>query len=232
MSSKKSNENIKFIPKLDLKKKPDEKIKVVIIGDCRVGKTALIERIICNKFLEEYHTTIGFLYNNLNLKINDKILELDIWDTSGNEVYKSLAKNHLQSASIAILVYDITNRASFKSIDSWLKELDTNPTIILVGNKSDLEDKRQVQIEEIKNNPNLKDKIFFECSVKNGINVKEIFIEAAKLLYKKSNINSTDKKPLENAQKVNEINNEVIDNSKNEKVIKKEEKNCCSRCFD
>ena len=71
-----------------------------------------------------------------------------------------------------------------------------------------------------------------ECSVKNGINVKEIFIEAAKLLYKKSNINSTDKKPLENAQKVNDINNEVIDNSKNEKVIKKEEKNCCSRCFD
>ena len=150
MSSKKSNENIKFIPKLDLKKKPDEKIKVVIIGDCRVGKTALIERIICNKFLEEYHTTNGFLYNNLNLKINDKILELDIWDTSGNEVYKSLAKNHLQSASIAILVYDITNRASFKSIDSWLKELDTNQNIILVGNKSDLEDKRQVQIEEIK----------------------------------------------------------------------------------
>ena len=71
-----------------------------------------------------------------------------------------------------------------------------------------------------------------ECSAKNDSNVKEIFIEAAKLLYKKSNINSTDKKTLENAQKVNEINNEVIDNSKNEKVIKKEEKNCCFRCFD
>ena len=71
-----------------------------------------------------------------------------------------------------------------------------------------------------------------ECSAKNDSNVKEIFIEAAKLLYKKSNINSTDKKTLENAQKVNEINNEVIGNSKKEKVIKKEEKNCCSRCFD
>ena len=98
--------------------------------------------------------------------------------------------------------------------------------------KSQIKNERKVQFEEGKKKLNLKDNIFMECSVKNGINVKEIFIEAAKLLYKKSNINSTDKKPLENAQKVNEINNEVIDNSKNEKVIKKEEKNCCSRCFD
>ena len=71
-----------------------------------------------------------------------------------------------------------------------------------------------------------------ECSAKNDSNVKEIFIEIANLLYKKSKFNSTDKKTLENAQKVNEINNEVIGNSKNEKVIKKEEKNCCSHCFD
>ena len=232
MSSKKSNENIEFIPEGDLQKKPDKEFKVVTIGDRRVGKTALIQRIKQNKCIEEYNTTIGIAYNNLNIKINDQILQLKIWDTSGNETYKSISKNYWKSASVAILVYDIANRASFENIDLWLKELDSNSTKILVGNKSDLENERKVQFEEGKKKLNLKDNIFMECSVKNGINVKEIFIEAAKLLYKKSNINSTDKKPLENAQKVNEINNEVIDNSKNEKVIKKEEKNCCSRCFD
>ena len=152
MSSKKSNENIEFIPEGDLQKKPDKEFKVVTIGDRRVGKTALIQRIKQNKFIEEYNTTIGIAYNNLNIKINDQILQLKIWDTSGNETYKSISKNYWKSASVVILVYDIANRASFENIDLWLKELDSNSTIILVGNKSDLDNERKVHLKKEKKN--------------------------------------------------------------------------------
>ena len=134
MSSKKSNKNIEFLPK-DEFHEPDKIFTVVTIGDCGVGKTALIERITKNKFAEEYYATIGAAYNNLYLKINDKILKLEIFDTSGSEKYESFSKYHWKKASIAILVYDITKRASFENIDLWLEKLKSNSTVILVGNK-------------------------------------------------------------------------------------------------
>ena len=133
-------------------------------------------------------STVGFEFFAFNLKINDKIIKLQIWDTCGQEVYRSLISNFYRSSSMAIIVYAIDNQESFDDLDSWVKQLKThsgpNVKIFIIGNKNDLEDRRVISKEKgeefVKNNGFHK---FMETSAKSGFNAKELFIESAKLLY-------------------------------------------------
>ena len=122
------------------------------------------------------------------LKIEDSNVKLQIWDTCGQEVYRSLIGSFYRNSSLAIIVYSIDNENSFNNIESWLNELKTkgNPdiNIFLVGNKVDLEDKRVVSKEMANDVCDINNiKCFMETSAKTGFNVKNIFIEAAKVLY-------------------------------------------------
>ena len=122
------------------------------------------------------------------LKIEDSNVKLQIWDTCGQEVYRSLIGSFYRNSSLAIIVYSIDNENSFNNIESWLNELKTkgNPEInvFLVGNKVDLEDKRVVTKEMASDLCEINNiKLFMETSAKTGFNVKNIFIEAAKVLY-------------------------------------------------
>lgn len=166
----------------------DLSFKLIVIGDSGVGKSCLTNKATKNIFETAYNTTIGFEFFSFNIKINDKVLKLQIWDTCGQELYRSLITNFYRNSSLAIMVYSITSKESFDNIDSWLKELKmhSNPDakVFLIGNKQDLEDNRAVSVEEGTNYAkNFGLNYFIETSAKTGFNAKNVFIEAAKVLY-------------------------------------------------
>ena len=162
--------------------------KIIVLGDPGVGKSSLLGRATKNIFNAEYQTTVGFEFLTFTEKIGEKNIKLQIWDTCGQETYKSLISNFYRNASLAMLIYSIDSRESFNNIIKLLKEikLQSNPDIkvVLIGNKADLENKRQVTIEEGNKFKEENEILFFqEASAKSGINAKEIFHEAAKILY-------------------------------------------------
>jgi len=178
--------NIEVLP--ENTDKEDLSFKVIIIGDSNVGKSSLANKAIKNKFDSGYSATIGFDFFSFFVKINNKVLKLQIWDTCGQEIYQSLITNFYRNCSFGILVYAINNRDSYEHLDIWLKEIkrESNPDakIFLIGNKCDLEKERVVTYEEANiYSEDMEFSRFFEASAKEGINAKEIFIEAARILY-------------------------------------------------
>ncbi len=167
----------------------DISFKVIVIGDSGVGKSCLTTQAVRQNFEEFYTATVGFEFLTFNMRINNNVLKLQIWDTCGQEVYKSLISNFYRNSSLALILYAIDNSDSFRHAETWLNDLkqqaNPNVKIFLVGNKSDLEDKRVITKEEgekFKEEKNL-DK-FIETSAKTGENAQEVLLEAAKLLYK------------------------------------------------
>ena len=166
----------------------DLSFKVIVIGDCGVGKSCLTNKATKNEFLEDYNTTVGFEFFTFNIKMFGKIIKLQIWDTCGQELYRSLITNFYRNSSMAIIVYAINSKDSFENIDMWLKELRThsNPDVkmFLIGNKVDLEKERQITKEQGEEFANMnKLNYFIEASAKTGINAQNVFIQAAKILY-------------------------------------------------
>ena len=163
--------------------------KIIIVGDAGVGKTCLTRRATADEFSEDYSSTIGFEYFDFNEKINDKNINLKIWDTCGQEEYSSLIVNFYREASLAMLVYSINSQQSFNHLEKWLKEIklhSNNPDIkvMLIGTKKDLEEEREVDYQIAKKFTDENNILYFEeTSSKTGINSKEVFIEAAKILY-------------------------------------------------
>ena len=166
----------------------DLSFKIIIIGDLGVGKSCLSIKASRNYFEDFYSPTVGFEFLTFNVKVEDQNIKLQIWDTCGQEVYRSLISSFYRSASLAIIVYSIDNEESFTNVEKWLNDIKSQSSpdikIFLIGNKADLEDKRQIPKEkgEIFVNEN-KLSFFSETSAKTGLNVQNIFIEAAKELY-------------------------------------------------
>ena len=126
--------------------------KVVLIGDSGVGKSNLLSRYLKNEFSYDTKTTIGVEFGAKKVEIDDFKIKVQIWDTAGQERYKSITNAYYKGAKGALLLYDITKKETFVSIDKWVPELkqngDKDVVIVLVGNKTDLEDKREISIEE------------------------------------------------------------------------------------
>ena len=123
------------------------------IGDSGVGKSCLTNRATTNLFEDSYSATVGFEFLSFNIKIEDKVIKLQIWDTCGQELYRSLITNFYRNSSLAIIVYAINSKDSFENIEMWLRELRThsNPDakVFLIGNKCDLENERKITKEQI-----------------------------------------------------------------------------------
>ena len=167
----------------------DISFKIIVIGDSGVGKSCLTTQAVRNNFEEFYTATVGFEFLTFNMRINNNVLKLQIWDTCGQEVYKSLISNFYRNSSLALILYAINNKDSFQHAETWLNDLknqaNPNVRVFLVGNKSDLENERVISKEEgerFKEEKKL-DK-FIETSAKTGENAKCVLLEAAKLLYK------------------------------------------------
>ena len=166
----------------------DLSFKLIFIGDSSVGKSCLTTKAVKNNFEEYYQATVGFEFLTFNMRVNDKVIKLQIWDTCGQENYQSLITNFYRSSSLAILVYSIDKKETFLNLDLWLKELKLNNSpdtkLILVGNKLDLEEKREVKYEEGKkfaDDFGFTD--FFETSAKTGENIKDMFLKVGIILY-------------------------------------------------
>ena len=162
----------------------DYLLKYIIIGDAAVGKSNILLRFTQNDFKNEYQLTIGVEFGAKNLDISSKKFRLQIWDTAGQENYRSITRAYYKNSVCAILVYDISNRESFEHISNWIEDcLAQSPKtvfMVLVGNKSDLNEYRQVTYkegEELAKNNNM---MFFETSAKTGENVDKIFEDSAK----------------------------------------------------
>ena len=166
-------------------------LKYIIIGDAAVGKSNLLLRFAQNDFKSEYQLTIGVEFGAKNIDINNKKYRLQIWDTAGQENYRSITRAYYKNSVCAILVYDISNRDSFEHISNWIEDcLAQSPKtvfMVLVGNKSDLNDKRKVTLEEGQQMAKNNNMLFFETSAKTGENVDKIFEESDKEINKKIN---------------------------------------------
>ena len=163
-------------------------VRYIIIGDSAVGKTNIIYRFIKGEFNNELESTIGVDFLSKNIKKDDIILKLQLWDTNGMEKFKSIRQNYYKNAACAIIVYDITNEKSFKSINDWIEECKNNAynenlIIILVGNKTDLSDQRKITEEEGESLGNKYNMRFYESSALTGYNINTIFNESSDMIY-------------------------------------------------
>ena len=203
----------------------DLSFKLIFIGDSGVGKSCLTTKAVKNNFEEYYQATVGFEFLTFNMKVNDKVIKLQIWDTCGQEIYKSLISNFYRNSSLAVIIYAIDNKESFNHAENWLNDLKSqaNPDvrIFLVGNKADLEEDRKVSKEEgekYKEEQHLD--LFLETSAKTGHNARNVLVEAAKILYKDYLKFDENNKGGEDRLKIN----------KGEQLIKKDKKDkkgCC-----
>ena len=214
--------------------------KLVFIGDPGVGKTCIISRFLKGTFDAEQITTVGASYATKTIKISEtnESLTLDIWDTAGQEKYRSLTRIFFQGAKLAILVYDITRKDSFENLKNvWLKELkdhaDKNVVLGVAGNKSDLYEKEEVPEQEAREYAKSIGAIFCLTSAQTNSGIEELFEEMGKkFLDPNSTINESENQNLDQAhkQKKDEKKKEKKEEQKNiqlKNVKKKEKKNCC-----
>ena len=154
-------------------------LKILVLGDSAVGKTSILLKYTDDYFPNVYVTTIGVEYKTKIVKVNGLDITLQIWDTAGQERFRSLAKSFMQGADGILFVYDITYKKSFDSIKNWIRQTeDVNGSFykIIVGNKIDLSNKREVSTDNLNKfcNNNGKAK-GIEMSAKLGVNVTETF---------------------------------------------------------
>ena len=169
----------------------DFNYKIILIGDSSVGKSCLTIRATKDSYLTNYIPTVGFEFFNLNLRIKERNIRLQIWDTCGQEKFRSLISNFYRNSSLAIIVYSIIDPDSFNHIDQWLNEIKTQTSpdikIFVIGNKSDLEKSRLIKYEDAQKFCNERGLDYFiETSAKNGDNVIYTFAYAANLLLEES----------------------------------------------
>ena len=153
--------------------------KIIILGSSSVGKSSIIKRLVSNEFFESNKSTTGAEFYPYNCIIDGEPIKLQIWDTAGQERFKSISKSYFRNAVGAILVFDITNSDSFDQLSQWLNDFQSlaiqNSFILLVGNKIDLEEHRQINLNLINDFINRNHLNYYETSAKTGINIKEIF---------------------------------------------------------
>ena len=195
--------------------------KLVLIGDSSVGKTNILSKYLNDEFDQNSKPTIGVEFATKNFEIENNIVKTQIWDTAGQERYRAITSSYYKGAKGCLLVYDITRKESFENIDKWISDLKSagneNMSIILVGNKSDLENERKVTKEEAEEKAKLYNLAFMETSALNGTNIGKAFDELINEVYKN------------NHQFFEKEVNLLIDEKKTVDITepKKQEKGCC-----
>jgi len=165
---------------------PLTKYKLVFLGDQSVGKTSIITRFMYDNFDSTYQPTIGIDFLSKTMYLEDRTVRLQLWDTAGQERFRSLIPSYVRDSSVALVVYDVANRQSFLNTSQWFEvvraERGRDVIIVLVGNKTDLVEKRQVSIDEGDKKAREFGAIFMETSAKGGFNIKPLFRKIASSL--------------------------------------------------
>lgn len=163
--------------------------KYIIIGDTGVGKSCLLLQFTDKRFQPVHDLTIGVEFGARMITIDNKQIKLQIWDTAGQEAFRSITRSYYRGAAGALLVYDITRRETFSHLTTWLEDArqhsNSSMVIMLIGNKCDLDSRREVKKEEGEAFAREHGLIFMETSAKTAANVEEAFINTAKEIYEK-----------------------------------------------
>ena len=163
--------------------------KYIIIGDPSVGKSCILNQFLNNAFNEDYDITVGVEFGAKTIDLTNGKVKLQIWDTAGQDSFKSITRAYYRGAAAALICYDITCRESFENLHGWLEECKTNGnpemTLVLVGNKIDLAEGREVSEQEGRDFAKENDMIFFETSAKTAEKVGELFKKSAGKIYGK-----------------------------------------------
>ena len=162
-------------------------LKIIILGSSEVGKTCILNRYFNNDFKENTLSSIGIDFQTKYFKFEDKKIKVNYTDTAGQEKFRSISINYIKGSNGVILVFDITNKESFELLETWMNELKENNKVdiskVLIGNKSDLEDMRQVQKEDAEKFAETIGCKYFEGSAKTGENIFEALNEIARITY-------------------------------------------------
>ena len=164
-------------------------LPLMLLGDSQVGKSSLLLRLTGNQFNDSQLTTVGKESYIMQVNLHGYELKMKIWDTAGQERFKSMSVQVIKTSDAVVLVYAINDRNSFNALDKWLLKISeasdiSKKPIIVIGNKSDLDDKRQVSYEEGENFAKNKGYNFYETSAKTGENINEAFNDIFEQLYK------------------------------------------------
>ena len=163
--------------------------KVVLVGDSSVGKTNIMSKYLKNEFHEDSKATVGVEFGSKQFTVEGHQVKAQICDTAGQERYKAITSAYYKGAKGAFVVYDITRKQSFDSVDRWINDLraaaDKNLTIIIIGNKCDLEDQRQVNKEQGEEKAKNSEVAFMETSALSGENLDKAFEKMINEVYKK-----------------------------------------------
>ena len=155
--------------------------KLILIGDSCVGKSNILLKYLKNEFDPNSRATVGVEFGTKNIILNNKKIKIQIWDTAGEERYRSITSAYYKGAKGAFIVYDITRKSTFDNIDRWISDLklngDKNICIAILGNKSDLENKREVSKQEGIKKSETHKTAFLETSALNGDNIGKAFDE-------------------------------------------------------
>lgn len=201
----------------------DVLFKIVLIGDSFVGKTNIMSKYLKNEFHEDSKATVGVEFGAKKFDIEGKSVKAQIWDTAGQERYKSITTTYYRGAKGALIVYDITRKETFDSVDRWISELvnsgDKNMTMLLIGNKCDLDNQRQVTKEQGEEKAKAFKVAFLETSASSGENLDVAFEMIMKEVYSKCKNELDEDDGMEEMQMGKEI-----DLTKEKKVDKKK---CC-----
>ena len=202
----------------------DKTCQILIIGDSSVGKTSLITRYTNGTFKEEYLATIGLDFYSKEEIIDNKTINIKLWDTAGQERFKSLTQNYFKNAEGVLLTYDITNNESFENLKDWMASIKKNMEgknffipIIIIGNKIDMEESREINKEDAAKFAKENNYKYFETSAKTGEGVDNAIRELIIQILKQSNQMDDQKVARATSVQIKEANY----------VKSKKKKNCC-----
>ena len=189
-------------------------IKIILLGETAVGKTSIIKRFYDDEFNEFENSSITMSYVDKTIEIDNKKYKLIIWDTIGQETYRSISKLFLNETKIVILVYSIVNKASFENLTFWYnlyqEELGNEPVLGVAGNKADLFNNQEVTYEEAKSFADSKGAIFAEISAKENRQTIDVFMNNLVKAYiskNKNDLKPDDTKIKLDNKKINKSNN-------------------------
>ena len=200
--------------------------KIILIGSSGVGKSSLLQRYIQKVFNESYASTIGVDFFMKSINIGEKSIKLQLWDTAGTEKFRSITTGYYRGADAAFVVFDLSSKNSYNAVGDWIenyykyKNPDSEKNVVLIGNKVDLVDKREVTKEEAENYVKANNIFYFETSAKEGDNVEECFNFIAKKILEQFE----NKKDNEEYKKKDVIKNDQL---KKDSVVIIGEKKCC-----